>query len=234
MMGVVDDYVVTAPGTLSHRAVDFLQANSRRVGFDRGPTGDRLRRQIIAVYGEPKDRIVDLLDRLQARYGGLSYRSGFFETDVVFSPVCEPEDAEEELEILYAVQTGSPAGASVKVDGSVEIGLDGAGVVEFASLDTLIESDSMFFAAAHLPVREKRYLDNLPAAELVDRLRSDKSLGLAAVDNASGAHTVWFEGDSKVVFVSDVWQAMGALMPPFMIAAAGAQGDIAGLATVTR
>ncbi len=52
-----------------------------------------------------------MLEFVQERYGGLTYTSGFFDSDVFFTPVCEPEDPTEELEILYAVQTGSPAGA---------------------------------------------------------------------------------------------------------------------------
>jgi hypothetical protein len=231
-MGAADDYVLKAPGTLSHRAIEFLRSNSRRVDFDRGYTGDRLRQRIVDVYGGPNDEIIDLLDRLQSRYGGLTYLSGFFESDVLFGPVCEPDDAEEDLEILYAVQTGSPVGASVKSDGSVEIGLDQEGVAEFVSLDALIECDSMFFNASSLPVSGKRYLERASIEVFLERLQADKSLDLVLVDEASGAHSVWLEGESKALFVSAVWGAMGLPMPPFMFVAAGSEDDIERIATV--
>ncbi|MEU1604726.1 hypothetical protein [Micromonospora matsumotoense] len=123
-------FILDAPGGLSERALEFLRRSARRVPFDRGLTGDRLSREIQRLQGRPCDEFVHLLESVQARYGGLAYTSGFFQGPVRFSPVCEPEEAEEELEILYAIETGSPAGASIKADGQVEIGVDGAGVLE--------------------------------------------------------------------------------------------------------
>jgi hypothetical protein len=228
------DYVLNAPGALSDRAVTFLRNYSHRVNFDRGNTGNELRRQIVEVYGEPNDEIVELLDWLQSRYGGLAYQSGYFEADVTFSPVCEPEDPEEELEVLYAVQTGSSVGASVKSDGSIEIGFDQAGISDFASLDTLIECDSMFRKASLMSANSKRFLEGASIETIADRLKSDRSFGLTFVPEASGRHSIWFEGASMSLFISDVWDSMGLLMPPFMFAAAESERDIARMVTAIK
>src|SRR5690349_2957106 len=123
--------VLESPGGLSERAIAFLRDKASRTSFDPGRVGDDLREDIRNAYGEPNEPIVLLLERLQTRFGGLTYESGFFQTNVTFSPVCEPDEADEELEILYAVETASPAGASVKSNGEVEVGIDDSGIIEF-------------------------------------------------------------------------------------------------------
>ncbi|GAA4440237.1 hypothetical protein [Phytohabitans houttuyneae] len=209
-------YVAASSAGLSTRATEFIRARSHRARFDRGITGERLRDEIARVYGRPNDAIVDLLDALQSRYGGLTYESGFFQTVVRFAPVCEPEDALEELEILYAVVTGGPAGASVKANGGVEVGLDAAGVVEFASLDSLIECDALFATVEALGATTERYLDSESFETVLGSLVADERLALRPVSEASGRRTHWLESESLMVYATNVWSALGLVMPPMI------------------
>lgn len=209
-------YIVDCPEGLSERAIRFLRSSSRRVDFERGLTGQSLQREIVRVYGGPNDLIGSLLDRLQERYGGLSYESGFFQSSVTFAPVCDPEDPDDELEILYAVETGSPAGASVKIDGQVEVGLDSAGIREFSNLDFLIESDAMFSVADTLGEGIQSHLANRSARAAVDALLVDEALGLELVPRACGNHSYWLENGSTMIYAADVWGLVGGAMPPLL------------------
>lgn len=94
----VSRYIVDSPEGLSARAVGFLRGSSRRVDVERGLTGRDLEREIVRVHGGSDGSMESLLHRLQERYAGLSYESGFFQTPVVFAPVCEPDDPHDELE----------------------------------------------------------------------------------------------------------------------------------------
>lgn len=217
-------YILDDHENLSTWAVNFLRTRSRRVHVDRGLSGDDLGDRIVQVYGQRNEAAVDLLTRLQSRYAGLSYESGFFQSDVIFAPACEPEDPDEELEILCAVETGSPAGASVRLTGEVEVGLDGAGVLEFASLDVLIECDAMFAAAGSLALEWRRYV-NVGSIDEVLRL-ADGLLNLRLVPRASGSHTFWFEGDSSMVFASSCWSELGLGMPPLLRAWADSENEL--------
>lgn len=207
-------YIVDCPEGLSARAIRFLRSSSRRVDFERGLTGQILQREIVRVYGGPNGSTVSLLDRLQERYGGLSYESGFFQSYVTFAPICDPEDPNDELEILYAVETGSPAGASVKIDGQVEIGLDSAGYREFGDLDFLIECDAMFPVADALGEGVQLHLGSSSAWAAVDALRVDEALGLKLVPKACGRHSYWLESGSVMVYATDLWGLLGGAMPP--------------------
>lgn len=207
-------YIIDCPEGLSERAIRFLRSSSRRVDFERGITGERLQREIVRVYGGPNGLIGSLLDRLQERYGGLSYESGFFQSSVVFAPVCDPEDPSDELEISYAVETGSPVGASVKIDGQVEIGLDSAGIREFSDLDFLIECDAMFSVADALGEGMQSKLGNRTAWAAVDALRVDEALGLKLAPRACGSHSYWLASESTMIYATDVWGLLGGAMPP--------------------
>ncbi|WJK43716.1 hypothetical protein O7608_15670 [Solwaraspora sp. WMMA2056] len=216
MSAMLSAYIVDSPAGLSGRAVRFLRALSRRVDFERGLTGEILRREIVKIYGDSNDAIVDLLDRLQARYGGLSYASGFFQSDVIFAPSCDPGDVYEELEISYAVETGSPVGASVKIDGAVEVGLDYSGVREFGGLDRLIECDAMFSVADALGLEGQLYLNSGTALMVIEMLRAEEVLGLEFVSEASGLHSYWLAGDSAMVYATDVWNLLNGGVPSFV------------------
>ncbi|ROO61349.1 YD repeat-containing protein [Micromonospora sp. Llam0] len=215
MSATVSAYIVDSPAGLSGRAARFLRTLSRRVDFERGLTGEILRREIVKIYGDSNDAIVDLLDRLQARYGGLSYASGFFQSDVIFAPSCDPGDVDEELEISYAVETGSPVGASVKIDGAVEVGLDSSGVKEFGGLDCLIECDAMFSVADALGLEGQLYLNSGTALMAIEVLRAEEGLGLEIVSEASGLHSYWLAGDSAMVYATDVWNLLNGGVPSF-------------------
>lgn len=207
-------YIVDCPEGLSARAIDFLRSSSQRVYLERGLTGQNLQREIVRVYGGPNVFLESLLSRLQERYGGLSYVSGFFQSPVTFAPVCDPEDPSDELEIIYAVETGSPAGASVKIDGQVEIGLDSTGVVEFSELDSLIECDAMFSVANALGEGVQSYLGSISARAAVDAIRVDEKLGLKLVPEACSNHSYWLASGSAMIYASDVWSLLGGAMPP--------------------
>ncbi|GAA2559991.1 hypothetical protein GCM10010435_34080 [Winogradskya consettensis] len=204
-------YILESPGALSARAVRFLRTASHRVPIDHGLTGERLRREIDRVHGRPDDDIVALLDRLQKRYSGLSYGSGFFQSKVTFSPVCEPEHPDEELEILYAVETGSIAGASVKPTGEVEIGIDALSTIEFRDLDTLIECDALYAEASGSERRS--YFSPGPMEEVLNHLMSDPALGLHPAPEASGHHTHWLTGADTLVALEGAWATIDSRAP---------------------
>jgi hypothetical protein len=206
-------FVLSSPGSLSTRALEFLRKHASRQPFDPGLGGDELRHVIGEVYGRPNERMVSLLESVQARYGGLAYPSGFFDTDVVFLPVCEPEDADAELEISYAVRCEGPASASLSADGTVFVGRDGNGVAEFASLDAVIECDAMFPLASHMAATMTSFLRSAAqVAQLAGRLRADGELGLREVREACGAHTFWFAGRSAMVYMCGAWSGTPPLV----------------------
>ncbi|WP_124773105.1 hypothetical protein [Micromonospora inaquosa] len=218
-------YVAEDPGRLTQRAQDFLHRCSRREDFDRGLVGADLDQEIRAVYVQSNGRIVSMLEFVQERYGGLTYTSGFFDSDVFFTPVCEPEDPTEELEILYAVQTGSPAGACLSADGVVIVGVDYHEVPEFASLDSLIECDSMFELAEQQPATGTMHLAGLDRLRGAVELIEASPFRLRRVPEAGGAHTYWFSGQSAYVFLSGAWSAIG-FMPPSIRVWAGNQQEV--------
>ncbi len=208
-------FVFTDPGGLTDRAQAFLKRHGRRVPFDAGLTGDVLRSVIAEVYGRPSERVVSLVEWAQQRYGGLSYPSGFFGAEVVFAPVCEPEDALQELEISDAISTGGPARASLSGDGTVYIGLDGTGVAEFPGLDSVIECDAMFLAASEMAATMTSFLHSTAQAiALAGRLSQADKLGLREVRAARGRHTFWFAGRSAMVYVGGAWSALRLGLPP--------------------
>jgi hypothetical protein len=212
----VSGFVLESPGELSGRAIAFLRDNARRTSFEQGLVGDELREEIRNVYGEGNEPIVALLERLQIRFGGLAYESGFFQANVEFAPVCEPDEADEELEILYAVETASPAGASVKSNGDVEVGIDGSGIIEFSSLDALIECDSMLDLMRRFSVESREYLNPSQVPHIVDVLHSDAASGLGFVPEASGKHCHWFDSDAIAVLVCGTWAELGSVMNPVL------------------
>jgi len=210
------DFVIDAPEPLSSRAANFLRTKARRQSFERGLAGERLEAEIRKVYGKSNDSFVRRLGQLQARYGGLTYHSGFFDSEVRFNPQCEPDSPDEELEILYAVETGGPIGASVTLRGDVEVGLDELGTVEFSSLDNLIESDALHGEADLLAHSRRVYLEGADMPEVLNRLVADAGLNLRQVDEASSINCRWFEGDSVVVFACSTWARLGLGMNPFI------------------
>ncbi|GAA2500698.1 hypothetical protein [Winogradskya humida] len=208
-------YLLESPVALSARAVRFLRSGSHRVTVDRGLTGDRLRREINRVHGRPDDDIVTLLAQLQTRYSGLTYTSGFFQSKVTFAPVCEPEHPDEELEILYAVETGSIAGASVKPTGQVEIGIDALSTIEFGNLDALIECDALYAEASRSGPERRSYSTPGAVGELLDHLMSDPSLSLRPAPEATGHHTHWLTADDTMVALEGAWSEVST-MPPMI------------------
>ncbi|GAA0801677.1 hypothetical protein Sya03_06710 [Spirilliplanes yamanashiensis] len=216
-----------APAALSDRARAFLDRRAVRAEFDRGLTGDRLRERIARVHGEPDERIVRLLDRLQAAYGGLRYPSGYFATPVEVTPVCEPEDPDDPLEILYAVRTASPLGASVHPDGGVEVGLDGAGVVEFPSFEALIECEATFDEVARLPVGRRWHVEPAVLRRVVGELDAGGLFGLRRRVAACGRGAHWFVGPGAAVFLRSTWWDLGLGVPP-TVDVWGGSAEVAG------
>ncbi|GIH10861.1 hypothetical protein Rhe02_89280 [Rhizocola hellebori] len=212
-------FVLSDPGALSSRAQQFLRQQASRRPFDGGLSGDLLRRAIGEVYDKPNERMVSLLEWAQTRYGGLTYPSGFFDAEVVFTPVCEPEDALVQLEISHVVQTGTPAVASLSADGTVFIGVDGHGVAEFATLDAVIECDSMFPAASQMAATMTSYLGSVAhLLTLADFLRVENPLGLREITEARGARTFWFASRSAMLYLCGAWSALGRAVPPKVMA----------------
>jgi hypothetical protein len=228
------DFVLDSPGALSSRAQEFLRTRARRQSFDPGLVGDALRERIFDVYGRPNEKIVTLLDSIQRRYGGLTYQSGFFDAKVVYSPVCEPDDMDDDLEILYAVETGGPTGASVRADETVVVGLDQHELREFSSLDTVIECDSLFGLAGNLAISGSSNLKQGTTADAAARLRSEAPLGVREVSEARGMHTYWFSGQSSMVFISGLWSELGFGMPPLVKVWGSHEEEVDGIIALLR
>lgn len=206
-------FVLDAPGGLSSRARAFLAAGATRVEVDLGLTGEALRAEMARVYGDVDEVLLQTLEAAQARYAGLSYRSGFFDAIVKFAPSFEPDADDDELEILYAVDTGSVAGASLTKHGEVEVGVDAAGLLEFTSLDAVIESDALFAAAAARPMAKTLHID----AGSADPAAVAAMFGdVAMVPEACGRRSWWFTGPSTEVFSCTVWHDLGLGLPPFV------------------
>jgi len=206
----VAGFITSDPGSLSIRAQRFLSRCASRRSYGRGLTGGELRKRIQDVYGRPFDNIVTLLDQVQTRYGGLTYRSGFFDSTVLFSPSCEPDDPSDQLEILYAIQTGGPTGASLYADGSVAIGLDQFEVREFPSLDSVIECDSMFDLVTNSEARQ-RYSFHVQTEflDIISVLHSRGPFAVQEVREAAGERTRWFVGDSLWIYLTGAWSSLG-------------------------
>ena len=131
---ILSDFIIDDPRDLSLRAVDFLTKKATRIEVDLGLTGEMLRSEMARVYGDADETFLRTLSAVQARFAGLSYWSGLFGAVVKFAPSFEPDADDDELEILYAVDAGSVAGASLTKFGEVEVGVDAAGLIEFRSL----------------------------------------------------------------------------------------------------
>ncbi|WP_447006691.1 hypothetical protein ACRAKI_09535 [Saccharothrix isguenensis] len=203
-------FVLDDPGGLSKRAVEFLEAHAERISYDVGLTGDELRRHLVDVFGPGQyGDVVSLVESVQRRWGGLAYRSGLFDGPVVFSPMCDPENADEPLEIEYAVASGSPAGASIDLQGGVLIGFDGNYVKEFANLDSLIECDAMFASvAASMSVTEIVYDSKTDDADFLSRVSESLAGSLDVVSEASGNHLRWFANEVSAVHACSTWSRM--------------------------
>lgn len=206
-------FIMDSPDGLSPRARAFLANNATRVKVNLELTGEALRSEMVRVIGGVDEVLLRTLSVAQARYAGLSYQSGFFDATVKFAPSFEPDAEDDELEILYAVDTGSVAGASLTKFGEVDIGVDALGFIEFRSLDTLIESDAMFATAAARPMARTVHLEG----------RLDEPAAVAAmvqqmemIPLASGNRTWWFTSPTADVFYCGIWHDLGLGLPPFV------------------
>jgi hypothetical protein len=104
----------------------------------------------------------------------------------------------------------------VKATGKVEVGLDGAGILEFADLDALVECDAMFASAQAFAFEDRIQVDHQVIGEAAKRLQRLDSLNLELVSRASGANSFWLQGESLLVFGTDVWTRLGHVMPPVL------------------
>jgi hypothetical protein len=208
-------FVINSPAGLSSRARRFLDLCASRESVDLGLVGDGLRTALMEVYGIVDDQIVQLLERVQSRYSGLTYPSGYFDSTITFSPVCEPDVAEQDLEILYAVETDGPVGASLSRVGEVRVGVDAIDVVEFPSLDALIECDSLFALAEELAFSRTVYLADETSTGLQMRLADEIAPASCEVPEASGVYSYWVTDDSFMLFYCSTWSELNLGLPPF-------------------
>jgi len=206
-------FVLDSPQGLSSTAQRFLRENACRVEFDRELTGEELRRDMLTVNGFVDEELLILLDRIQARYGGLSYPSGYFGNTVEFTPVCEPEMGEE-LHISYAVQSGTAAGAQLNRDGAVEVCFEDKGLLEFPSLDNVIEWDAAFAKAKSMRVFKTFYLpDSITFEEVNARLRRIAP-DTMPISETWGHRSWWFAGPNFALGACRVWRDLELIMPP--------------------
>ncbi len=199
------EFVLDSPGGLSARAQRFLAAEAVRVVEDPGPSDAELRERMAELYGTVDEDFLVLLRSVQRRYLGLSYDSGYFDgSRVTYSPTFDPEPGDTDLEILYAVSMEANVGASLTDKGQVEVGFDQWGLVEFDSLDNVIESDALFALSKRFQVSEVSFR-NLAADAVRSSLAADSELGLTEVSEAGGRYSHWFVGDNAAVFYRSLW-----------------------------
>lgn len=218
-------YIGDFPGILSNRAQAFIAMSSHRVSYDRQLAGEALRDAIRNVHGEIDYEIADLLAVVQGRYGGLTYESGYFGNTATYTPVCEPE-ADEELDILYAIQTGTSAGASLDPRGAVQIGWDERRTSEFSSLDQVIEWDANFDAAERMPIFRTFHMGNQIGVDRARALLSSKAIEVSEVPLSSGRNTFWLSGPELLLSINSVWVELGLPMPPVVYVGATTEGLI--------
>ncbi|MCE6993290.1 hypothetical protein LZG04_00485 [Saccharothrix sp. S26] len=212
-------FILDDPGVLSERAIDFLGAHAEKKAYDVGLTGDALRRRLIDVFGPGQyDDVVSLVEHVQQRWGGLAYRSGLFDSPVIFSPMCDPEDADGPIEIDYAVASMSPAGASISLDGGVLIGFDDVSVREFSSLDSVIECDAMFASVATSMPATEIFYDSSKSGDVdfVSRVRSSLGDSFDAISEASGENLEWFANEDSAVYACSTWSRMLLGLPAYV------------------
>jgi hypothetical protein len=223
-----DGFVIDSLARLSARARSFLSTSARRIEYDRGLTGADLVERIVDVHGSPDDDVVDLLERTQRRYGGLQFSSGYFANTVEFTPICDPEDGEP-LVIDYAVSSGTSAGALLDRNGRVEVGWDADGLIEFDSLDRLIEWDAAYAAAEQSPsfrtLRTDLATFDASVASLIAAIP-----GARRLDEVAGDHTWGIEGPEVVILANAIWASLGLPLGPVVYVG----GTDEAVATATR
>ncbi|XVV00209.1 hypothetical protein ACQPW3_22440 [Actinosynnema sp. CA-248983] len=213
----VSQFVLDDPKGLSKRAVRFLAMHGGRQPYDPGPTGEVLRRRLSGLL-EPaqRDEVAALLDRVQRRWGGLAYRSRLFGDDIRFAPSFDLEDVPEPLEIEFAIETNSAAGASLALDGSVLIGFDAAGVREFSDLNGVIECDAMAEEMATtmsdaLTIRGSQG----SGSDFISRIGSHLSGTMELVREASGNNLHWYRYEISVIHLCSTWALFGLGLAPY-------------------
>lgn len=158
-----------------------------------------------------------MVESVQSRWGGLTYQSGLFDSAVVFSPVCDPEESDEPLEIDYAVESASPAGASVDLEGRVLIGFDAGSVREFVSLDSVIECDAMFSMVSSSMSESGMIYDSRDSAvDFTHRVLSCFAGSLEVVPEASGENLTWLIDDNLAVYACATWSKLGLGLPSYV------------------
>ena len=197
------EFVLDAPAGLSSRAQAFLASAAVRIDADPGLPDGVIREQMAQYFGSVDEAFLAYYRAVQRRYLGLRYQSGYFDAQVTYLPVFEPDPDEPEHVISYAVDTASVAGASLDGEGKVKIGVDEFELVEFANLDALIESDSLFAQCAQLPAVSK--LLPLELEEVRSSLLRPGEHDLVEVPEASGRHSCWFAGPRAAMFYRSLW-----------------------------
>jgi hypothetical protein len=140
-----------------------------------------------------------------------------FDAWVTFNPVCEPDDPQEDPEILYAVETGTPVGASIIRTGEVAIGWDDVEVLAFPNLDSIIESDALYAESAQMNVvRTVSEPCEFEPDSFTESARQH-GISLRFVDEASGPWVHWFESDALRVFMCRLFSELVGTMPPYAV-----------------
>jgi hypothetical protein len=212
-------HVLDDATSLSEKGQIFLARKAVRVPYERGLVGDDL---VAATHGRIGKDLVQLLDFVQGRYGGLRYSSCYFDADIDFMPTCEPE-AGGPLGIDYVVVTGSMSGAYIDGEGVLKIALGEEDVVDFDAIENLIECDAWIDFLHSQPFVRRLHHGSLPLDR--DMLRSLR--GVAAdvrrVEEASGRLTSLFAGSGLTVCINRAWSVLGGLLPPLVHVGAGSR-----------
>ncbi|BCJ68359.1 hypothetical protein [Polymorphospora rubra] len=193
-------HVLEVAAPLSSRARAFLAKHARLTVVDLGPDDDMCRAAMSAALGYLDERALTLLRDIQRRYSGLTYRSPFRASEIVFEPVFEIDRDQRQISFGYAITDTAPDGCRygfIRPDGTVWFGLFEAEAQVFPSLDHFLECDSLLDHAGRQNLRSTE----LPADATAHRqMLLDHHPNLRRLDRASGFCVEWWTDDDQLVY----------------------------------
>jgi hypothetical protein len=193
-------FIVDRPDSLTDRAIQFLRRCSTRVAIDYEKE-DRLREEVDGLFGGGGAEFVSALRWARERYGGLQYfsESWSFEEEITFSPYPDL-DIEDGIPMASLIEhsVAHPFGVWLTTDGAVHYmfptSSGGRYVDVFANVDSMIESDALFYECRQwIPVAQGD-ADSVEAVEAV-------SSSMAILEEASGATESWREWEGVRIHV---------------------------------
>ncbi|GAB3155138.1 hypothetical protein GCM10027290_50890 [Micromonospora sonneratiae] len=206
-------HILDDPTGLSERAQRFLADRADRVPFDvaEGPTDAELRSTLGGLPGVDVEPALELLRRIQARYGGLRFRSVAWSFDEVVTLGPWPWDAGDydsddvgPMSDLLEHSVAHPHQVWLRGSGEVSYfayDFTASDVPVFPSVDALLEAEAIYQeCTAWMRVRP----DELVSVDAIEA----GTAGLTLLSEASGHTEQWWEQEG---FRVHVWHTFAAV-----------------------